>query len=548
MTVNPKIKLDLQRPTPLQIIHAKQGESYTRAVEIELYSGGQAWTPPTGATYQVCYRKPDGKGGTYSTYQADGENHAVTAAGNVLTVTLIPQMLEVAGMVHCEVHMQSSAIMAYVEMLSTFTFFVSVQASAESGITSTDYWASARTDKVVLLNANVSATADATATHNVSTFLSTPHVGDAVVGANGYAAVATQASGSTVTIKATGVRWLDAVPSSRTVNGKSLDQNIRLTASDIDYQTQIGDEQTQSVDDALGLLEARSGVYTVTATRAEGVAASADKTVAEIAAAISKGQVVRCLYIDNVANVRVYLPVADVEIGDTGTMITFAQFAQTLAAGKQLIKLLAWDNAGASDSWLVQSSSVSSGDVTYSGNVANVSTVKAALDALAVGNPLDMTADYTASGATSVEQWATMAAETEDADDDAEATYRVNAGRYRIAVTADQEASDVTIMDVPDGTGRIVLISHINSDPFWYFDVYGVSAPGGDPESLLSLSTEEGLLNFGDGCVRLLPGYDKSADSDDADKILMLKRSTVGGNTSVNPQWVALTNVAEEGA
>ena len=161
---------------------------------------------------------------------------------------------------------------------------------------------------------------------------------------------------------------------------------------------------------------------------------------------------------------------------------------------------------------------------------------------------VDATADYEASGAASMEQWATMAAETEDADDDAEATYRVNAGRYRIAVTADQEASDVTIMDVPDGTGRIVLISHINSDPFWYFDVYGVSAPGGDPESLLSLSTEEGLLNFGDGCVRLLPGYDKSADSDDADKILMLKRSTVGGNTSVNPQWVALTNVAEEGA
>ena len=548
MTVNPKIKLDLQRPTPLQIIHAKQGESYTRAVEIELYSGGQAWTPPTGATYQVCYSKPDGKGGIYRTYQADGDNPAVMAAGNVLTVTLIPQMLEVAGMVRCEVHMQSSAIMAYVEMLSTFTFFVSVQASAESGITSTDYWASARTDKVVLLNANVSATADATATHNVSEFLSTPHLGDAVVGGNGYAAVVTQTSGSTVTIKATGVRWLDAVPSSRTVNGKSLAQNIRLTASDIDYQTQIGDEQTQSVDDALGLLEAMIGIFTVTATRSDGIAASADKTVAEIAAAISKGQVVRCLYIDNVANVRVYLPVADVEIGDTSTMITFALFASTLAAGKQLIKLRAWNNAGASDSWLVQSSSVSSGDVTYSGNVANVSTVKAALDALAVGNPLDMTADYTASGATSVEQWATMAAETEDADNDTRVPYRIDTGRYHISDYDNSVEYDVTIIDVPSDTGRVVLISSVSSDLFWYFDAYSCTAPGSNVTNILFLSTEEGLLNFGDGCVRLLPGYDKSADSDDADKILMLKRSTVGGNTSVNPQWVALTNVAEEGA
>ena len=544
ITINQEFNLDLQNPGVPRVVHAKQGESLTRAVKISLYSGGQAWTPPTGATYQVCYRKPDGKGGTYSTYQADGENPAVTAAGNVLTVTLIPQMLEVAGMVHCEVHMQSSAIMAYIEMLSTFTFFVSVQASAESGITSTDYWASARTDKVVLLNANVSATADATATHNVSTFLSTPHVGDAVVGANGYAAVVTQASGSTVTIKATGVRWLDAVPSSRTVNGKSLEQNIRLTASDIDYQTQIGDEQTQSVDDALDLLVARIGVYTVTATRAEGVAASADKTVAEIAAAIGKGQVVRCLYIDNVANVRVYLPVVDVEISDTGAMITFAQFAQTLAAGKQLIKLLAWDNAGASDSWLVQSSSVSSGDVTYSGKVANVSTVKAALDTLAVGNPLDMTDDYTASGATSVVQWAMGPKMVDGVASTTE--YRIAQGRYRVA--KDGFAYDVTVMDASVWAGRIVLITSVNVDPFWYFEAYSCTAPGSNVTNILFLSTEEGLLNFSDGCVRLLPGYDKSADSDDADKILMLKRSTVGGNTSVNPQWVALTNVAEEGA
>lgn len=509
MTVNPKIKLDLQRPTPLQIIHAKQGESYTRAVEIELYSGGQAWTPPTGATYQVCYRKPDGKGGTYSTYQADVENPAVTAAGNVLTVTLIPQMLEVAGMVRCEVHMQSSAIMAYAERLSTFTFYVDVQASAESGITSTDYWASARADKVVLLNANVSATADATATHNVSDFLSTPHVGDAVVGGNGYAAVVTQTSGSTVTIKATGARWTNpglVLLNSNVTSVPDLTQEY--------YWTQFG--WTPSVGDVvIGLDGCLAKVTAITSTKDGGKATI--KTLG-----------IRGLDVARMGGVPESRTVGGHDLSDDVALIA--------------------------------------ADIGYTGKIGEyeVSNVGGAIEALVNtigsyhpdGNYLEMTGDYQLSGAASVAQWATMAAETEaedaaeteDADNDTKVPYRIDTGRYHISDYDNSMEYDVTITDVPGTTQRVVLISHINSDPFWYFEAYSVAAPGGDPSSLLDLSTEEGLLNFGDGCVRLLPGYDKSADSDDADKILMLKRSTSAIDTSVYPQWVALTNVAEEGA
>lgn len=511
MTVNPKIKLDLQRPTPLQIIHAKQGESYTRAVEIELYSGGQTWTPPTGATYQVCYRKPDGKGGTYSTYQADGENPAVTAVGNVLTVTLIPQMLEVAGMVHCEVHMQSSAIMAYAERLSTFTFCVMVQASAESGITSTDYWASARTDKVVLLNANVSATADATATHNVSTFLSTPHVGDTVVGKNGYAAVVTQASGSTVTIKATGARWTNPGLVLLNSNVTSVPESTQEY-----YWTQFW--WAPSVGDVvIGLDGCLAKVTAITNTQ------DGDKVTIKTLG-------IRGLDVARMGGVPESRTVGGHE----------------LSADVDLIAT----------------------DIGYTGTVGEyeVSNVSAAIEALVTtigsykpdGNYLELTGDYQMSGATSVEQWATMAAEVEDADDAAETDdadndtrvpYRIDTGRYHISDYDNSVEYDVTIIDVPgDTTRRVVLISSVNSDPFWYFEAYSCTAPGSNVTNILFLSTEEGLLNFSDGCVRLLPWYDKSADSDDADKILMLKSKTIAGNTSVNPQWVALTNVAEEGA
>lgn len=537
MQIAHRIKLDLQSlPAASQcVIHAKQGESYTRAVEIELYSGGQAWTPPTGATYQVCYSKPDGKGGTYSTYQADGENPAVTAAGNVLTVTLIPQMLEVAGMVRCEVHMQSSAIMAYVEMLSTFAFFVSVQASAESGITSTDYWASARADKVVLLNANVSATADATATHNVSDFLSTPHVGDAVVGENGYAAVVTQASGSTVTIKATGVRWLDAVPSSRTVNGKSLEQNIRLTASDIDYQTQIGDEQTQSVDDALGLLEALAAendvaVFSAALTGTINLSITSSATFAEIAAAYdAKKQVL--LQVTDRRRVYSILPLA------TFVPDLRAVFVRVDANGYYMRVTLSYDASSKSNSWEYASGNTNADAVIYGGKIGaeTAASVAMALDTLAVGNPLDMTDDYTASGAASVEQWATMAAAqaaTEGATRPAP-KYRVSAGRYRITEKDDLEAYDVSILDVPSDTGRVVLIKQINSDPFLYCSVYTATAPGATANNIFFLSTEEHLLGFGAGKNMLLPQYSDKVAGGDYDKFLQL--TLVGQN--VIPKW-----------
>lgn len=223
-----------------------------------------------------------------------------------------------------------------------------------------------------------------------------------------------------------------------------------------------------------------------------------------------------------------------------------AVFVRVDANGYYMRVTLSYDASSESNNWEYASGNINADAVIYGGKIGaeTANSVAMALDTLAVGNPLDMTADYTASGATSVSQWATMAMVADGVASTTE--YRIAQGRYRI--TNDYTVYDVTVVDASVGTGRVVLISSVNNDPYWYFEAYSCTAPGSNVTNILFLSTEEGLLNFSDGCVRLLPWYDKSADSDDADKILMLKRSTVGGNTSVNPQWVALTNVAEEGA
>lgn len=194
---------------------------------------------------------------------------------------------------------------------------------------------------------------------------------------------------------------------------------------------------------------------------------------------------------------------------------------------------------------LAQDIRLGASDIDYSGKIGEyeASDVGAAIEALVTtidgypsnGNPLDMTDDYTASGAASVEQWATMAAAqtaTEGATRPAP-KYRVSAGRYRIAENDNLEAYDVSILDVPSDTGRVVLIKQINSDPFLYCSVYTATAPGATANNIFFLSTEEHLLEFGAGKNMLLPQYSDKVAGGDYDKFLQL--ALVG--QKVIPKW-----------
>lgn len=195
---------------------------------------------------------------------------------------------------------------------------------------------------------------------------------------------------------------------------------------------------------------------------------------------------------------------------------------------------------------LAQDIRLGASDIDYSGKIGEyeASNVGGAIEALVTtidgypsnGNPLDMTDDYTASGAASVEQWATMA---KVADGVASTTeYRIAQGRYRVTKNAD--VYDVTVMDASGRTERIVLISSVNSDPYWYFDVYSVTAPGSKVTSLLYLSTEEDLLQM-NGLDVKLPSYNNATDSADNGKLLMLKNNSWG----VYPAWVAMSGIID---
>lgn len=328
-------------------------------------------------------------------------------------------------------------------------------------------------------------------------------------------------------------------------------------AEKVSYSGNIDGTTVANVKAALDALTAREQALVVRFTKQSSGTITADKTIAAILAAHSSGKPVTGIY----ANGDYQLLEAQ------GSVAYFASWT-----GVDTFMLKGAASAGV-DSWTLERLDIKGTNVALKGNIdgedfttvasaiailnrrgadhvaysgtigeTTVANVKAALDALAVGNPLDMTADYVASGATSVEQWATMAAAQTATEGAALPTpeYRVAAGRYRIVDNDNSEEHDVTIMDVPADPQRIVLISRITVDPFWYFDVCSVAEPGSNPAWLLSLSTEENLLSLTDGCVKLLPGYNKSADSNDADKILMLKSKPIAGNTNVYPSWGSL--------
>lgn len=476
ITIYHEFNLDLQNPGAPRIVHAMQGESLTRAAKINLYNGGQAWTPPSGAAYQVSYCKPDGKGGTYATYQADGVQPAVTVSGNTLTVPLIAQMLEAAGMVRCEVHMQSSAVMAYVERLSTFTFFVSVHASAESGIDSEDYWNVARTDKVVLLTGDVSALANVTQTYStLSAFFSTPHVGDTVVGSNGYAATVTAASGTSVTTVSTGKQWVDFTSSG---GGGATAAEFRVTV----------------VEDAT------TGAIT------------ADKTYAEIGTAYGNKQEIVCYYRTSRQNAMRINHILRLESA-TSTGMTFIETDAT--ANSVNFKRL---TLSTSDEWARTDIPLSAAMVQYSGTVGTqtVGSVKAALDALAIGNPLNMSADFVASGKDDISDWAVEAAAGSTTE------YRIAPGIYQIQFASG--ASDKTIVTIIDDTvsnKRLVKQEQITDEGFYHLYIGTASAPGVYSEDIV-FGTDDGVVSINNRQATL-PWYNTS----DAGKVPVVEGNFV---------------------
>lgn len=127
MNITTTIKTDLARRGPIPLVDTVQGDSYTRAVEVSLYENGALWQVPDGAQVQVRYRKPDGTGDMYET-MPDGSS-AWAVSGNVLTISLTPQMLTVPGLVETQLLISSGS-----ETVATFSFYVAVERDPSAGV------------------------------------------------------------------------------------------------------------------------------------------------------------------------------------------------------------------------------------------------------------------------------------------------------------------------------------------------------------------------------------------------------------------------------
>lgn len=124
-----KISMDLMTaPEELPKIHAVQGETNTRTVEMAIFCGGNPWEIPQGTRIAVRYGRV-GQGGGYYDTLPDG-SCAYSYEGNTVTIILAPQMMSVAGTVTAQVELIHGD-----QVLVTFSFKVIVAVNPAVGIT-----------------------------------------------------------------------------------------------------------------------------------------------------------------------------------------------------------------------------------------------------------------------------------------------------------------------------------------------------------------------------------------------------------------------------
>lgn len=126
MKITHKLTMDLGRCADTPLIDAVQDDRYTRDVELTLLDQGSAWTIPAAVQVVVAYQKADNTGGQYDT-MPDG-TVAWSAAENVLTLALAPQVLTVPGMVSLSVR-----LILEQQMISTFRFLIHVHRNVAAG-------------------------------------------------------------------------------------------------------------------------------------------------------------------------------------------------------------------------------------------------------------------------------------------------------------------------------------------------------------------------------------------------------------------------------
>lgn len=160
MIITHKIIADLIAPRLKAVINAVQSDAYCRKIEITVTAGGVAVEFPDDVSVRGNYRKADGTRGYYDT-MPDG-TAAGSVAGNVVTLSLAPQLLTAAGVAELAVQLVSGE-----KLLNVFPIQINVaplpgfQGVSQDyfGIAGVDVTAIAMTEKiggsVVLVNSLV---------------------------------------------------------------------------------------------------------------------------------------------------------------------------------------------------------------------------------------------------------------------------------------------------------------------------------------------------------------------------------------------------------
>ena len=268
-----------------------------------------------------------------------------------------------------------------------------------------------------------------------------------------------------------------------------------VNAESIAYSGTIDGTAVQDVDAALDALNAKKDVAVFSATLS-GETLSSAATFPEISAAYSAGKQV---LLKVLASGGAYWLLPLVRL--LGGMV--ASFAAWVSNSRLAVATLNYSAASTPpvNAWSMTQVPLSAESVAYSGKVGSgtVANVKAALDGLAIGKPLDMTADYVASGTEYIEKWATMAKVVNGVASTTE--YRVAQGQYVVREEENSRLYYVTIYpSALSGNDRMVSYIQIEGDFDFQFFVYNVGAPG---------ETEKRLLNIGsDGSFIINNGKD----------------------------------------
>lgn len=118
--ITKQLKVDVAKRNLFPLLVAKQGDSGSRFLKIQLLNEGVSFAVSSNATVVINARRPDG--------QSDDFPGTVNEDGTV-TVPLDAWMLQIAGIISCDVSVSDGED----NRLTTTTFRVEVQSASYSG-------------------------------------------------------------------------------------------------------------------------------------------------------------------------------------------------------------------------------------------------------------------------------------------------------------------------------------------------------------------------------------------------------------------------------